>query len=165
MGTNSRRLDKCPRNLCQVFAGWAVLASKEAARRVALRILLSLETRAYSGDPGSNPGRPESEWGRVEIFPRSRGIPVCPPRIASSLGGARPAISTDSSSTSRLGTGACRPLEFEEGLYDPYDPRKDSGSRRQTEGEHQELESSAVVGEPEVSGVLWRHGHVKVGVS
>ena len=42
IGTNSRRLDRCPRNLCQVFAGWAFLASKEAARRVALRILLSL---------------------------------------------------------------------------------------------------------------------------
>ena len=31
IGTNSRRMDRCPRNLCQVFADWAFLASKEAA--------------------------------------------------------------------------------------------------------------------------------------
>ena len=42
MGTNSRRLDRCPKSFCQVFAGWGLRARSEDASRDALTTLFSL---------------------------------------------------------------------------------------------------------------------------
>ena len=42
IGTNSLRLDRCPKNLCQVLAGWGCQVSNAALKRDVFNTLLSL---------------------------------------------------------------------------------------------------------------------------